>query len=403
MKKLIYRFFENCGVRKVNNKYIYYNCNSGDWYSINKCEHDIISIIMEGNNTFESYRKNFKNDEEYRYIKIIFDNLMYLQIILKNQEKISKEKKMIIYEITQRCNLQCTHCCNYVDKDDIIDLDYNDILDHIDKIIKWNPKSISITGGEPLIRKDIDNILKYLRNNYNGNIMLSSNGLLINKYIEVILKCVDQLDLSLDGVDEESCAEIRGKGTFKKVINNINLLKTCGFEKISLSFTCSNSNMHLVSEFKKLCHDLKVKPIVRGFQPIGKGYLNKNKFNKFTSLEKKNTNHIFEKNLKVTSCLAGLDTLFIKNDGNIYPCPTITKKENILGNLNSIEKIEDLNFTEYLYEKILDNHKLKKCKNCCINIFCITCPGIINLEMKDDLFDLDYRCKTIGESILQKI
>ena len=72
MKKLIYRFFENCGVRKVNNKYIYYNCNSGDWYSINKCEHDIISIIMEGNNTFESYRKNFKNDEEYRYIKIIF-------------------------------------------------------------------------------------------------------------------------------------------------------------------------------------------------------------------------------------------------------------------------------------------------------------------------------------------
>lgn len=399
---MIYQFCDNCGVRRIKNKYIYYNCNSGDWYSINEDEHNIISFILKGSLKFEYYKKNFKNNVEYSYIKSIFDNLIYLEIIHEGENSSNKEKKILIYEITQRCNLNCFHCCNYIDGNDMIDLNYDSIKRNIDKIIEWNPKSISITGGEPLVRTDIEKILKYLRKNYNGNIMLSSNGILINKYLDVILKCVDQLDLSLDGVDEESCSKIRGTGVYKIVIDNIKLLKTNKFDKISLSFTCSNSNIHLVSKFRELCCELGVKPIIRGFQPIGKGYINKNKFDKFKYTGKEHDNNCINKNLKVVSCLAGIDTLFIRNDGSIYPCPILLQEEYYIGNLNEIKKFDDLRFERNIFQEIINN-KLNKCKTCELNLFCITCPGIINFEINNPLFNIDSRCEKIGREIIRKI
>ncbi|KAA5807351.1 radical SAM protein [Thermoanaerobacterium thermosaccharolyticum] len=70
---------------------------------------------------------------------------------------------------------------------------------------KWNPKSIMLSGDEPMVRTDFFELLLYLKSIYNGNIILSTNGLLISEEnVDILTKCVTSMSISLDGADEES-------------------------------------------------------------------------------------------------------------------------------------------------------------------------------------------------------
>ena len=112
-----------------------------------------------------------------------------------------------------------------------------------------------------------------------GKIILSTNGTFINdKNVDILAKCAYKIDISLDGVDEESCSIVRGPGVFDKVINNVKLLKNTGFEKISLSMAVSDKNKHLETEFNKLNELLGTTPLVRAFTPVGRGKDNRNIF-----------------------------------------------------------------------------------------------------------------------------
>lgn len=73
-----------------------------------------------------------------------------------------------------------------------------------------------------MLRSDFLTVLGYLRSIYNGKITLMTNGtLIIPKNVEEIVSQIDSIDISLDGADEESCAVIRGKGVFEKVVSSI--------------------------------------------------------------------------------------------------------------------------------------------------------------------------------------
>lgn len=50
---------------------------------------------------------------------------------------------------------------------------------------------------------------------------MTNGTLIIPKNVEEIVSQIDSLDISLDGADEESCAVIRGKGVFEKVVSSI--------------------------------------------------------------------------------------------------------------------------------------------------------------------------------------
>ncbi|WP_349292283.1 radical SAM protein [Thermoanaerobacterium thermosaccharolyticum] len=77
--------------------------------------------------------------------------------------------------------------------------------DIINKMSKWNPKSIMLSGDEPMVRTDFFELLLYLKSIYNGNIILSTNGLLISEEnVDILTKCVTSMSISLDGADEES-------------------------------------------------------------------------------------------------------------------------------------------------------------------------------------------------------
>ena len=78
-----------------------------------------------------------------------------------------------------------------------------------------------------------------------------------------IIEKVNNIDISLDGADEESCSVIRGKGVFDRVVNNIDILKQKGFENISLSMVLSNNNLRYAQQFFELNRKLHTFPMLR--------------------------------------------------------------------------------------------------------------------------------------------
>ena len=120
-----------------------------------------------------------------------------------------------------------------------------------------------------MLRKDFFEILKYLKSKYDGKVSISTNGTFINnKNVDQLSKHTDQIDISVDGVDEETCSLVRGSGVFNKVIESVNLLKSRGFNNISLSMAFGDRNAHLESQFIELNECLGTIPIVRQIKKL---------------------------------------------------------------------------------------------------------------------------------------
>ena len=82
-----------------------------------------------------------------------------VSIAILEDKKILLPKEISI-EITNKCNLNCKHCC--IDANSRTDeMSTDEIYRSIRKIAKWNPDNVSISGGEPLVRRDIKEILIY--------------------------------------------------------------------------------------------------------------------------------------------------------------------------------------------------------------------------------------------------
>lgn len=103
-----------------------------------------------------------------------------------------------------------------------------------------------------------------------------TNGTLITpKNVKEIVSQIDSIDISLDGADEESCAVIRGKGVFEKVVSSIKLLQSHGFSKISISMVLSANNVRYTKQFMELNESLNTTPMLRALSYEGRAKENK--------------------------------------------------------------------------------------------------------------------------------
>ena len=131
--------------------------------------------------------------------------------------------------VTDRCNLRCKYC---MPSDGVDFISHNEILtyDEIIRLIKIATKlgitNIKITGGEPLVRKDVMGLIKNIKNiDKIKSVTMTTNGTLIKEHIdEIVDSKVDTINVSLDTLDKEKYKEITGFDKIDDVIEGINLL-----------------------------------------------------------------------------------------------------------------------------------------------------------------------------------
>ena len=165
------------------------------------------------------------------------------------------------WNITYRCNLKCTYC-EYWNRD-AEELSLERRFHLIEELASLGTKVIILSGGEPLLVKDLDLIIDLCKKK-NMYVVISTNGTLIKTHFKIIENC-DEVNLSLDGPRDINDLA-RGVGVYDKVIEAIEILNSKQ-KKIVLTTVISKYNVNHLSHMLKIASKYKIGVY---FQPAGK-------------------------------------------------------------------------------------------------------------------------------------
>ncbi|MEJ2683603.1 MAG: radical SAM protein [Candidatus Sulfobium sp.] len=153
--------------------------------------------------------------------------------------------KWIAWEITRRCNLRCVHCrsSSEMEVKGHPDFTKDEAFRVIDDIAGYAKPVVVLSGGEPLVRKDVFDIARH-GTDRGLRMCLATNGTLVNQEVCEDIKSsgIRIVSLSLDGSDEAVHDDFRSqKGAFAGTMNAARLFRENGIEFIiNSSFTKRN-------------------------------------------------------------------------------------------------------------------------------------------------------------------
>ncbi len=147
-----------------------------------------------------------------------------------------KKDKTAYFSITNRCNLHCPHCYVASGKKMNNELDACQWMKIAEEFALSGGTSVTLTGGELLLKKGWLDIIK--RNNALGlqQTLLTNGVLWTEKKIVQAAKYVDEVQVSLDGINDQSNAPVRGVGNFDLALATIKRFERLGI-KVSVAMT----------------------------------------------------------------------------------------------------------------------------------------------------------------------
>jgi MoaA/NifB/PqqE/SkfB family radical SAM enzyme len=151
--------------------------------------------------------------------------------------KLRRYPRLVNLEFTKRCNAKCSFCgCWQTESPDELD-DYSPIIK------KFRPVLVSVSGGEPLLRKNYDKLLSGIRP-YCHYLSVITNGALLNEESAGRLAAagVDQISVSLDYLSERHDEARMIKGLYGHISETVPALIKKGF-RISLNTVIMESNL----------------------------------------------------------------------------------------------------------------------------------------------------------------
>ncbi len=142
--------------------------------------------------------------------------------------------------VTDRCNLRCTYCMPE-DGIDLIShkdlLTFEEIVDFTKMAVSMGINKVRLTGGEPLVRKGIVDLVRMLWN-IEGikDLTLTTNAILLKEYAQPLKDAgLQRLNISLDTMDRDQFAQVARRDKFDDVIEGIEEAAKVGFKKIKLN------------------------------------------------------------------------------------------------------------------------------------------------------------------------
>lgn len=171
----------------------------------------------------------------------------------------------VAISVTNRCNLKCSYCFAAYNNKDSDDITTEKMISLINELHARGTRLINLTGGEPLIRKDIKKIVDYITVKKGMKCSMSTNGHLLENNIDT-LKNITSINISLDG-NEKQHNRNRGPQNYDRVIKAIELAVK---NKIPVS-TCTVLNIFNSDSVDEICQLAKEKGFLAIFHfPYGR-------------------------------------------------------------------------------------------------------------------------------------
>ena len=154
-------------------------------------------------------------------------------------------RPVLVWNITRRCNLHCIHCYSESkDKDYPGELTYDQACDVVDDLAEFDVPVVMFSGGEPLMRPDILDLIRYTHGK-GLRPVLSTNGTLITP--DMASSLVDAglgyVGISIDGMQAVNDRFRGKKGAFQEALEGIRNSRAVGL-RVSLRFTLTRYNVN---------------------------------------------------------------------------------------------------------------------------------------------------------------
>lgn len=184
----------------------------------------------------------------------------------------------VCWQVSRKCNLTCPHCISdsgpEVDTDP--EMDTEKCLEFVDMLGEAGVHRIDMTGGEPLLRDDIVDIVERVHE-WGMGVVITSNGTVgPEKYVELAEYDV-YFQISLDGT-KELHERVRGEGTFERTLSTIETLQEKSVP-YRVNHVIHSGNAHALEEFIDMLEDRGVEnAMFVFFAPQGRGFENRDVF-----------------------------------------------------------------------------------------------------------------------------
>jgi uncharacterized protein len=279
--------------------------------------------------------------------------------------------------MTFSCNLHCTHC--YADANPDADVYYpvENIPALAREVAGLGFRHLVITGGEPLIHPERDNMLDLLSSVRKGvkplltvlrtNLVMPLDDQLLTK----VASSTDEVVVSVDGNQETHDAR-RGDGSFQKTIANLRrLVASGGSSSVSIATVLPSTDLHGApgQAVKALAKELKIKRIrFRPLLPLGRA-------REMEIVQEHIHGHVDPRNLiengffPAKSCGIG-QNLYVQPDGRAFPCYAWHGEGLCLGSI-STDGLQEIIRSERFID--LSKHTVnsnEQCKTCSFRYLC---------------------------------
>ena len=195
-----------------------------------------------------------KHNHKYLALRRYWNRVRTLSHILAI--KAFRKKRYPFYVnlvINSRCNLKCAYCFGSYSNRQTPDWAYEDLVKLIDDLYDRGTRYILVQGGEPMLHNDLGKIFRYIDSK--GIVTaLVTNGQFpdrIRQTPEIAL--LDNICFSLDG-NREGNDRVRGKGTFDKVLESIQVVKEVHKTPIRINSTITKytvDDVDFMAEFMR--------------------------------------------------------------------------------------------------------------------------------------------------------
>ncbi|MCW4018680.1 MAG: radical SAM protein [Candidatus Bathyarchaeota archaeon] len=304
---------------------------------------------------------------------------------------------VVSWNLTRKCNLKCSHCYINATTDELkSELNTEESKQLIDQIAEVSRPLLILSGGEPLLRKDVYELIRY--GTEKGLRMgLGSNGCLIDSKVAEKLKeaGIKTVSISLDSPIPKQHDEFRGvEGSWQKAVDAIKALRQNDV-LVQVNTTLTQQNYDQIDDIMYLSEQIGVENFHLFFLvPTGRGAkiadispamyedmitktfakTAKHKLNVRPSCAPQFMRIAKGLNMDmrqwIRGCIAGLYYCRVYPNGDITPCPYLPVK---LGNIRETS-FKDIWFNSPVFKALRDPNSLKgKCGACEYKTVCGGC------------------------------
>lgn len=155
-------------------------------------------------------------------------------------DRFNRKINYLRISVTDRCNLRCTYCMPpegiaLLGHDDI--LTFNEIVEVTRVAVAMGVEKVRITGGEPLVRKGIINLVNMIAGIDGVNDLgMTTNGIFLDKFAIPLKEAgLHRVNISLDTMNPEKFRQITRNGNIGDVLRGMEAAKNAGLSPIKIN------------------------------------------------------------------------------------------------------------------------------------------------------------------------